>query len=326
MKETPTPTSSLRTLAGAHNMHIGAAVALGPLQCESLYAETLAREFSMLTPENVMKFGPLHPEQERYDFAAADAIVAFARSHDMQVRGHTLVWHNQLPSWLTKRDWTREALIEILREHITTVVGRYRGRVGAWDVVNEAVADDGSLRDTIWLQGIGPEYLDMAFRWAHEADPEARLFYNDYNGEGQGCKADAIYKWVRDFVRRGVPIRGVGLQMHVALDRFPEPQAVAANVERLAGLGLEVHITEMDVRIEEPATAEDLHRQASVYGDMLRVCLTADNCSAFVLWGFTDRWSWIPHFFEGCGRALILDEDYRPKPAYHALREALSAH
>jgi endo-1,4-beta-xylanase len=214
-------------------------------------------------------------------------------------------------------------LIEILREHVTTVVGRYRGRIVAWDVVNEAVADDGSLRDTIWSRGIGPEYVEMAFRWAHEADPDALLFYNDYGGEGLGRKSDGIYGLVGDLVARGVPVHGVGLQMHVSLGWSPRPQDVAANVARLAELGLEVHVTEMDVRIKAPVTEEELAQQARVYRDLLQVCLSAQSCKAFLLWGFTDRHSWIPHFFTGWDAALIYDEAYRPKPAYDMLRDTM---
>jgi len=181
MKTSP-PALSLRTFAQAHGLQIGAAVAARPLQSEALYAQTLAREFSVVTPEDAMKFGPLYPDRDRYDFSDADTIVDFAEAHGMQVRGHTLVWHGQLPCWLTEENWRRNELSEILRQHIMTVVGHYRGRVVVWDVVNEAIADDGSLRDTIWLQKIGPEYIEMAFRWAHEADSGTRLFYNDYGG------------------------------------------------------------------------------------------------------------------------------------------------
>lgn len=324
MSLTPTAPLSLRSLAQARGIQIGAAVAVDPLLSEPLYAETLAREFSILTPENAMKFEPVHPGPDRYDFSAADAIVNFAEEHGMQVRGHTLVWHSQLPGWLTEGNWTRDELIQILRDHIMTVVGRYRGRVAAWDVVNEAVNDNGALRNTIWLRGIGPEYLDMAFQWAHEADPDALLFYNDYGGEGLKPKSDAIYALVRDLVQRGVPIHGVGLQMHVSLDGCPTRQAVTANMDRLSALGLQVHITELDARIKDPATEEELADQAGVYRDMLGVCLSAQNCKAFVLWGFTDRHSWIPYFFEGWGTALIFDQSYRPKPAYEALVDGLA--
>jgi len=242
----------------------------------------------------------------------------------MLVRGHTLVWHNQNPGWLEEGEWTRDELIEVLREHITTVVGRYRGRIAAWDVVNEAIDEDGELRDTLWLRVIGPEYIEMAFRWAHEADPEAQLFYNDYAGEGVNRKSNAIYAMVRNLLEQDVPIHGVGLQMHVTVSNSPRSQDVQANLERLAGLGLEVQITEMDVRIPGEPSERTLAQQAEVYGSMMDVCLEAENCSAFVLWGFTDRHSWVPGFFSGWGSALIFDESYAPKPAYDALQEVLA--
>ena len=324
--KTPTPALSLRSFAQVRDIQIGAAVAPTPLRSERLYAETLAREFSMVTPENAMKFEFLHPGRDRYDFSEADAIVAFAEGHGMQVRGHTLVWHRQLPRWLKEGNWTRNELIEILREHIMTVVGHYRGRIVTWDVVNEAIANDGSLRDTIWLRGIGPQYIDMVFRWAHEADPDALLFYNDYGGEGRGRKSDAIHGLVQGLLRRGVPIHGVGLQMHLSVAKYPAPQDVAANMIFLSALGLTVHVTEMDVRIEGPTTEGELAQQARIYRDMLEVCLSAENCRAFVLWGFTDRYSWIPYFFPGWGTGLVFDSSYRPKPAYNALMDVLTRH
>ena len=322
----PTPAPSLRALAQARGIAIGAAVGPQYLRDEPAYAETLGREFSMLTPENVMKFGLVHPQPDRYDFADADFIVDFAEAHDMQVRGHNLVWHFQLPTWLTEGTWTRDELIDILREHITTVVGHYRGRVAAWDVVNEAVGDDGSLRDSIWLRGIGPDYVDMAFRWAHEADPDAMLFYNDYAGEGLGTKSDAIYALVQGLLERGVPIDGVGLQMHVSLRWSPRPQDVAANMERLGALGLQVHITEMDVAIQgAPGSVEErLAAQANVYRDMMDVCLNSSACKAFVTWGLTDRHSWVPLFTGNPDAPLLFDESYRPKPAYYAIMDALA--
>lgn len=213
--------------------------------------------------------------------------------------------------------------MDILKNHIYTVVGRYRGRIYAWDVVNEAIADDGSLRRTIWLEKIGPEYIELAFRWAHEADPNALLFYNDYNAEGLGPKSDAVYNLVKNLLEKGVPIHGVGLQMHVSVEWPPNTNDIYANIKRLNELGLEVHITEMDVRIREPATDEDLIRQAEIYRNVLKVCLNAKNCKAFVMWGFTDRYSWIPFFFSGYGSALIFDEDYQPKLAYQYLLTTL---
>ena len=325
-EETVCIDTSLRSLAQVHNMQVGAAVQAGLLATNPRYAETLRCEFSMLVPENAMKFEHVHPGRDRYDFSTADAIVDFAEANGMQVRGHTLVWHSQLPDWLTEGNWTRDELIKILQEHIMTVVGHYQGRIVAWDVVNEAVDDGGSLRDTFWLQGIGEDYIKLAFCWAHEADPEALLFYNDYGGEGLEPKSDTIYELIQSLLDEGVPIHGVGLQMHLSLDSYPKAQDVATNLNRLSVLGLEAHITEMDVRIQQPVTEEKLNEQARVYRDMLQVCLSAQNCRAFVLWGVTDHYSWVPLFFPGYQAALIFDENCDPKPAYYALTDVLAGH
>lgn len=324
MHEEPT----LRALADRRGIGIGAAVAYGPLVGEPEYARTLAREFNMLTPENVMKMGPLRPARDRFDFDQADALVRFAQEHGMRVRGHTLVWHNQQPAWLTQGNFSRDEMLAILKEHIQTVVGRYRGQVYAWDVVNEAVNDDGTLRDTVWLRTIGPEYIELAFRWAHEADPAALLFYNDYNNEGMGAKANAIYRLVRDLKAKGVPIHGVGWQMHIRIGPggYAGLEAMAQNLERLAALGLQVQITELDVQVQKSQApmAERLEQQATLYGDLMRFCLAHQACTAFVLWGFTDKHTWIPGFTKHEDWPLIFDREYRPKPAYYALREALA--
>lgn len=318
---TSTPVYHLRALAPACDMNIGAAVAVGSLQKDRRYAGILAAEFNMLTAENVMKFDSLHPDPYYYNFSEADKIVDFAEAHDMEVRGHTLVWHSQLPGWLAAGNWSRDELIQILRGHIMTIVGHYRGRIAYWDVLNEAIAiDNGILRDTIWSR-IGPDYIDMAFRWAHEADPDALLFYNDYGGEGMGYKSDMIYQLVQDLLQQDVPIHGVGLQMHINLEQPPDQQDIVTNINRLSALGLEVHITEMDVRIREPVTEEDLVAQARIYGEIVNACFSAENCKAFVTWGLTDRHSWIPGHFPGWDAPLIFNDSYQPKPAYHTLMD-----
>lgn len=318
--------TSLRWLAQRQDLYIGTAVQFRPLQRQPMYRKVLVREFNMVTPENAMKFEVVHPERDHYDFTQADEIVQFARDRDLLVRGHTLVWHQQLPSWLTEGEFTREELKAILRDHIYTVVGHFRDRVSVWDVVNEAFNDDGTLRDTIWLRGIGEEYLELAFRWASEADPNARLFYNNYGGEMAGKKADETYEFMQKLQDRGVPIDGVGLQMHVGLNNAPTAAAVAENMRRFDRLGLEVQITEMDVQIQNGTgtTGERLHAQAEIYGEMLRVCQIEPNCNTLVMWGFTDAHSWIPSFTGNDDSPLIFDEFYRPKPAYYELVEVLS--
>ena len=316
---------TLRALAQTHHILFGAAVNMNALQHDSDYTRTLAHEFDVVTPENVMKFDAVHPEKNMYTFAQADALVTFARANNMQVRGHNLVWYNALPIWIAKGTFTREQLLAIMHDHIFTVVSRYRGQVNIWDVVNEAIANDGGMRDSIWYRDIGPDYLDWAFRWAHEANPQAHLFYNDYDAEGLNPKSDAIYTLVKSMLQRGIPIYGVGLQMHTSILNAPIEQDVSVNMHRLAALGLKVQITEMDVQIQGDARpmAQRLTAQAQVYHDMLHVCLVVKTCEAFVMWGFTDRYTWIPRATGHADAPLIFDANYHPKPAYTLMMQEL---
>lgn len=284
------------------------------------YAALVQRAFDTVTPENEMKWDTIHPRRGRYDFGPADRVVAFARDRGMTVRGHTLVWHAQNPSWLAEGDFSRRELIGILREHIRAVVGRYRGRVAEWDVVNEAVDDDGRLRDSVWLRGIGPEYIALAFRFARQADPRARLFYNDYGTERPGRKADAVLRLVAALIRVKVPIDGVGLQTHV--DARPIPRFVPT-LRRFAALGLDVELTEVDVRL--PDDRRDERAQARAYRRIAAGCVAVPRCRGIVFWGLDDRDSWIPAAFPGQGAATLFGEDLEPKPAYEAVRRALRA-
>src|SRR5215468_2855793 len=315
---------TLRDAADARGLRIGAAVNMNPFRNEPIYTQTLGREFNMLVAENAMKFDALHPAQNTFNFTDADALVAFAEANNMAVRGHNLVWHSQIPGWLTGGNFTRDQVIAIMRDHIMTVVGRYRGRILAWDVVNEAINDsNGQLRsESFWLQKIGPEYIAMAFQFAHEADPDAILYYNDYSAEGSGTKSDGVFNLVSGLVNQGVPINGVGWQMH-QINPFRIQTAHRTNAQRLASIGLEVSITEMDVRIALPTTAQALADQALAYGDVVQFCLSQPNVKTLVTWGFTDKYSWIPGFFSGFGDALEFDANYQPKPAYTAMLSAL---
>ena len=317
---------TLRAAADARGLRIGAAVNMSPFRNEAAYTQTLGREFNMLVAENAMKFDAMHPAQNTYNFTDADALVAYAEANNMVVRGHTLVWHSQIPGWLTGGNFTRDQVIAIMRDHIMTVVGRYRGRILAWDVVNEAVSDNnGQMRtDSFWHQRIGPEYIAMAFQFAREADPDAILYYNDYSAEGSGAKSDAVFNLVSGLLNQGVPIDGVGWQMH-QINPFRIQQAHRTNAQRLGSLGLEVSITEMDVRISLPTTAQELSEQALAYRDLVEFCLAQPNVKTLVTWGFTDKYSWIPGFFSGFGDALIFDMNYQPKPAYTSMLSALGA-
>lgn len=318
---------------------IGSAVAGGghhvdqpypdPFPNDRVYRHLLGREFSSVSPENQMKWEFIHPERDTYRFGPADAIVRFARQHHQVVRGHTLLWHNQNPSWLTEGDFTAPELRQILRDHVFTVVGHYRGRIQQWDVANEVLDDSGQLRttDNLWLRELGPGIIADVFRWAHRADPHAQLFFNDYGVEGINAKSDGYLALISDLLADGVPVDGFSVQGHLST-RYGFPDDLAANLQRFADLGLETGVTEVDVRMDLPGGAEptdaQLAQQADYYQRMLDGCLAVDTCRSFTVWGFTDKYSWVPVFFPDEGAATIMTGDFERKPAYYALRSTLA--
>jgi endo-1,4-beta-xylanase len=339
---TPVSELSLRQAARASGLLIGAAVRPAHLS-EPAYASTLAREFDMVQPEDALKWEVIHPERQFFDFSQGDQLVDFAIRHDMKVRGHTLVWHRQNPRWLTEGKYTSVELADILQQHIKTVVAHYRGKIFAWDVVNEAFDElhPGELRSTIWRDqpGIGVPnestsrmsyaYIERCFRWAHDADPNALLFYNEAEAEMVSPKSDAIYAMVRDFRQRGVPIDGVGFQMHIA-NLHVDIASISSNLSRFTALGVQVHITELDIAVPVDAGGnarpEDLLSQAHIYLQIAAACLSHPGCTAIQTWGFTDKYSWIgSHSKQAQGAALLFDRNYQAKPAYEALRNALEA-
>lgn len=326
LENSNTQAPSLRTLASARSLWVGTSVAAKFLNSPE-YSALLAREFNMVVPEVDMKWEVLHPEADRYDFSKGDTIVAFAGIHRMAVHGHVLVWDLQLPQYIQQAKYSRQEWIETLCVHIKTVVHHYRGRIYAWDVVNEALDDQGVLRDTIWLRNIGPEYIAMAFQWAHEADPRAILVYNDFMAEGMNRKSQAVYSLVQGLQDLGIPIHAVGLQMHVILDGPPTYQDLRQNIRRLSNLGLQVYITEMDVRLQfsDRSNREKLSAQAGVYRRAFSACLSNPACKMFSLWGLTDLYSWIPDYTGKDDAPLLFDRRGNPKPAYYAIIDLLQA-
>ena len=322
----PSGTQYLRDVASARKLQVGAAV--GRLFTSDKAGEefktVLRREFNTMTPENDLKHERVQPERGVFSFARVDSMLEFAATNGMQVRGHTLAWHRQLASWLTSGTWTKEEAKRLFVEHINTVVGRYKGRIVAWDVVNEAVDDKGVLRPSFYATAIGPEYIELAFRTAAAADPQAQLFYNDYSIEGIGPKSDSVYALVKALRAAGAPIHGVGFQGHFIVDRLPPDESMMANFARFAELGLKIQFTEVDVRLRMPATAEQLESQAEDYRTVFEVCSRTPACDMVVMWGVTDKDSWIPQTFRGTGHALLFDDRYAPKPAYHAIHDFLS--
>ena len=301
---------------------MGTAVRAATLAAEPAYAALAGSRFDLLTPENEMKWDAVEPQRGVFDFTAPDAIANFAVAHGQTVHGHTLTWHQQNPAWLTGGGFTRPELIDILTNHISTVVGRYRGVVSMWDVVNEAIGDDTLVRPSIWTTGIGADVFDLAFRAARATDPGAKLFINDYNIEGPSRKSDALYALVAGMVSRGVPIDGVGFQTHRTLGSITVA-GLRSQFDRYAALGLDVAITELDVRIPIPTAAADLATQANTYAVARDACVGAVNCQSITTWGFTDKHSWIPYFFPGLGAALPWDANLASKPAYAVIAPLL---
>lgn len=308
---------------------IGAAVNLMTIETQK---ELLAAHYNSLTAENDMKFERIHPKDGVYTFEAADRIAAFAEQHNMKMRGHTLVWHNQTPDWVFERQdgapVDRETLLARMKSHINTVAGRYKGRIYGWDVVNEVIEDKSGvwLRDSRWLQLVGEDFIAKAFEFAHEADPSAVLFYNDYN-ECHPEKRDKIIRLLKSLQEKDVPIHGMGLQGHWNL-HGPSIEDIRTAIERYAALGLQLQVTELDISmfefddrrtdLSEP-TSEQLELQAERYDQVFRLFREyKDVITAVTFWGAADDYTWLDDF-PVKGRKnwpFVFDEQHQPKPAF----------
>ncbi|NGO70805.1 endo-1,4-beta-xylanase [Streptomyces sp. SB3404] len=302
---------TLGTAAAEKGRYFGAAVA-GHHLGEADYTGTLNREFNSATAENEMKWETIEPSRGQFDYGPGDRIVDHARGQGMDVRGHTLVWHSQLPGWVNGLGGND--LRSAMNHHITQIMQNYTGRVSHWDVVNEAFQDGGSgaRRDSVFQQRLGDGYIEEAFRTARAADPDATLCYNDYNTDGVNAKSDAVYRMVADFKQRGVPIDRVGFQSHFN-SQSPVPSDYRANLQRFADLGVEVQITELDIEGSGDA-------QANNYRTVVDTCLAVDACTGITVWGVTDKYSW-----RSQGTPLLFDDNYQKKPAYHATLAALNS-
>jgi endo-1,4-beta-xylanase len=312
-------------------------VAVSPASLKDDEAALILKHYSSITPENSMKMAPIHPEENRYNWKGADEIVEFAEKHNLKVRGHVLCWHEQAPAWLfvddKGKDVSKEVLLQRLKDHITTVVTRYKGRVYAWDVVNEVIADedDKFYRDTPWYRICGEEFIAKAFEYAHAADPQALLFYNDYNSEPT-VRREKICKLVRQLKDNGVPIHGVGLQGHWNI-HYPEEKELGDALESYSKLGVQVQITELDVSIypweknprkikegeSDKLTPELERRQAEFYKMAFRLLRDyKESITAVTFWNVSDRKTWLDSY-PVQGRKnypLLFDVNLKPKKAY----------
>lgn len=308
----------------------------------------IEKHFNAITPENTLKWGNLHPRADQYVFTQADRFVEFGRKRGMFIVGHTLIWHAQTPRWVFQGEGTnaitRELLLRRMREHIQTVVGRYRGKVRGWDVVNEALNDNGTLRQSGWLRILGDDYLAKAFQFAREADPDAELYYNDYSLEG-GRKRQGALDLVKKLQAAGVKLTGVGLQGHYGLDR-PSARQIEETIKAFAGLGLKVMITELDVDVlptpgpggadvsmrfaEDPKRnpypdglpPEMEQRLARRYAEIFAIFLRhREAVTRVTFWGVTDRSSWLNNFpIRGrTNYPMLFDRSGQPKAAFQAV-------
>ena len=327
----------LKEQAGNRGLLFGSAADRNVLEADPFYGKVLAAECSMVTPENSMKWERLRPSPEGFDFENADWLMTFADRHGLAVHGHTLVWHLQNPPWLEDH-LSKDNAEAVLVDHIREVAGRYAGRVRAWDVVNEAIDPEAGRGDGLapspWLDHLGPDYIELAYRAAAEADPKAMLVYNDYGIEYEGAwyqdRRDHILDMLTGLVMKDVPIHALGIQSHLAGHKPPDFARFARFVSDVSDLGLDLMITELDVSDDQlPANVEARDcRVAAVYQSYLDMMLEQPRLISLAAWGLSDRYSWLNEFRprkdDQPVRPLPFDADLRRKPAWQAMAKALS--
>ncbi|KAF9888055.1 hypothetical protein FE257_009320 [Aspergillus nanangensis] len=285
----------------------------------SLLADTT--QFGSITPENALKWDLTEPTQGHFEWEAADAVLDVAVAHGQEVHCTNLVWHKRLPCWLLEGKWDNATLIDVMTHHIKTVAGKY-----------QALDDDGNLRDSIWYKTIGEAFIPIAFRAAAEADPETKLYYNDFDLEYNSNKTAAARRLVQLIQSYGVRIDGVGFQAHLSSEVTPtSPRTVPSkdvliqSLESMTDLGVEVAYTEIDIRMSLPATEAKLQVQAEKWANVVGSCMDVDRCVGMTVWGFSDRYNWVPDFYPGEGAASLWDNQFHKKPAYSAAMDAIKS-
>ncbi len=332
--ETPDlPRPALKELAAENGILIGNHAIRNHLN-DKPYTDILTSEFDFVLADNTPNWyftdGGLQPKKGEFNWEGMDEVMAFAESHGMPVEAHHYLWGEQkwLPDWLKDGEYSKDELYELMRTHIMTVGGRYSGRIAQWTVVNEAFTRQRglfNLRDW-WADNTGGlEYIDKAFAWAREADPHSQLLLNDFNNESLNETSNAMYDYVKGALKRGVPIDGIGMQMHLDGSHPPTKDEVVANMRRFGELGLDVYVTEFDVNMEDvKADGHDKDRiQENIYYEMMRACIESEYCKQFAYLGITDAETWYNHIGLKDPRPLMFDRNYQPKPAYWGARTAL---
>ena len=303
---------------------------------EPQFEEIHKTQFNVVVAENEMKFDATEPKENEFNFEKGDMMVEYAQANKIRVRGHALAWHSQVANWVNDYKGQKEKLLAVLKNHITKVVSHYKGQVAEWDVVNEAVNDEYNAgwrsQGSVWYEGIGAEFLDSAFVWAHEADPDAELCYNDYSlewGLREGSKASFVVEQVKRWKKNNIPITCVGTQTHIEIAHETTPQNVRALAKALAEIGVTLNITELDIGFPKGSAgnlgAADYAKQGHLYRQFMDVFLEEPNMGEFVIWGLTDAHSWLDEQ-QGKTEGLLYDKQYKPKPAFDSIMASLKAH
>jgi endo-1,4-beta-xylanase len=331
---------SLKAHARRHGLIFGSAVIIRNVQNDADFAELIAEQCGIVVPTNELKWVALRPAPDKYDFSRPDFLLAFAKSHQMLMRGHNLCWHQSVPNWI-KEPANIANTRQFFIDHITTVCKHFAGKLQSWDVVNEAIlpadGQPGGLRKSFWYEQIGPDYIELAFRTARAADPHAKLTYNDYgvefDNEDNAERRRLILDLVRDLKKRGAPIDSVGIQSHVkAAQPTGFGNGLADYMESIRQMGLEIYLTELDVNEDDITTDDQAQRDAIIaqtYRDYLRVALANRAVKLVLTWDLSDRFTWLnggpTHHRKQPNRpqrALPFDSEYRPKPAFFAVRDS----
>jgi endo-1,4-beta-xylanase len=317
------PGTPLKTLAAAAGGRYFGSDITGNLLSQSTVTQLQAQQFNMVTPGNEMKWDTTEPSNGSFNFAPGQQIVSYAQANNERVRCHNLVWHSQLPSWVSSLPSNQ--VQSAMETHITREAGNYKGSCYAWDVVNEPFNDDanGTPRADVFFNAMGIGYIADALKTAHAADPNAKLYLNDYNIEGVNAKSNSMFNLAQSLLSQGVPLNGIGFESHFILGQIPSD--MQANMQRFANLGLDVAVTELDDRIQLPASSANLTQQASDFSKVVQDCLNVSRCVGVTQWAVGDADSWVPGAFSGQGAATMFDQSYNPKPAFTSVQNTLAA-
>ncbi|KAF5372776.1 hypothetical protein D9615_010137 [Tricholomella constricta] len=314
---TGTSTVGLAVAAKAAGKKYFGSATDNPELTDSSYTALLSntKEFNQLTPGNSMKWDATEGTRGTFTFTKADEIVSLAQTNGQLIRGHTCVWHSQLPGWVTAGNFDASTLTSIIQTHTTNVVGHFKGKI--WDVVNEPFNEDGTWRTSVFYNTLGSSFVSIALQAARAADPAAKLYVNDYNIDGTGAKSTAMVNLVKSLKASGAPIDGVGIQAHLIVGQVPS--TIQANIAQFTALGVEVAITELDIRMTLPVTTALLEQQKKDYQTVIAACKAVSGCIGVTIWDYTDKYSWVPSVFQGQGAALPWDDRLVKKPAYDGI-------